>query len=1025
MPRTLFITLLFFTLNPIWAQVSDNFFITPDTTGHEPMPSSLEGWARRLNTFGHFVPQEKVYVHMDNTCYFLGDTIWYAVYSRRTDRDTPSRISRVMYVELYNQDGYLVERQILEMKDGKGWGNFALPDTLYAGFYELRAYTRWQLNWGQYEHEHTYAEEERFYTMAMAKEFYRDYDKLYSRVFPVYDKPQKPGKYQHDMTLRPLRRYFKDEQPRPKFHLTLYPEGGTLVGDAPCRMAFEVSNQLGETATGRCVILDSGKRIVAEAQTLNRGRGLLHFTPKADEKYHAVFYSDSLDRRGDTIRVKTSIQNIPKDGISLMLNLRDEALEMEVNARGTLSEKVFGYTIMHEGIVEEFGQLEGHRSTVAIPRSALRPGVNQMTLYDAEGRIYADRLFFVSTPELTRPTIKVSGMKEEYEPYEKIVLNIQTLPPPSRAEGGSGESISLSVRDAAYADRLYDNASILVEMLLSSEIKGFVPNPGWYFERDDEEHRLALDLLMLTQGWRRFDWREMATPGDFMLTHPAEYSQVLEGSVHKYSGYANEDYFNMEQMADKLYAMGLDRDMIHRQLRMEYGNRADLSFLNNENWRTRWTGVYDLNKYRPSDHWRYPDSKRAQLPFERTEQGGFTFSKDRDTYASQQQYDAGVSNPQSRLHNDRPSWQRIIGNSSKWKHEPFIYAEFTKPGCKPLVGEAVTQNGLFRIIVPDIDGYCIMFLGASDSTKWNKPRPFWSKKKRGNSRFQSKTYKGRPVLTLQQEDDPYGFPNEYPDYYVRLDFPYPRFVKPYSWYQCHLAPLPALLLQRQQDKGFISGVNMREVVIRSRRNGLRQFNASQPAFVLDAYEAFNATIDAGFNYGRFEGDFSYNVAHTYVGDMNMHRQYGIEERYDSIHNSRNRTPFALRQYHLLSNLDKVYVYTDYAPRNEGSQRYTQDDQPDVTVNLIKFPEGKKRYHYVNRRFLLQGFNYPDQFYHADYSHRQPSPEEAKDYRRTLYWNPDLKLDEKGCAHITLYNNSHSTAIETSVAGQTSEGALLY
>ena len=109
------------------------------------LPTTLEGWADRLARFGKGIPQEKVYVHMDNTCYFLGDTLWFAAYTRRTDTDVPSDISHVLYAELFDQDGYLVERQLIEMQGGHGYGNFALPDTLYAGYYELRAYTRWQL----------------------------------------------------------------------------------------------------------------------------------------------------------------------------------------------------------------------------------------------------------------------------------------------------------------------------------------------------------------------------------------------------------------------------------------------------------------------------------------------------------------------------------------------------------------------------------------------------------------------------------------------------------------------------------------------------------------------------------------------------------------------------------------------------------------------------------------------------------------------------------------------------------------
>ena len=112
----------------------------------EPV-TALTALAERARAFGQRIPQEKVYVHMDNTNYFLGDTIWFAAYTRRTDSDKPSKVSRVLYAELWNHDGFLVERKLVEMKEGRGHGYFALPDTLYSGYFELRAYTRWQLNW--------------------------------------------------------------------------------------------------------------------------------------------------------------------------------------------------------------------------------------------------------------------------------------------------------------------------------------------------------------------------------------------------------------------------------------------------------------------------------------------------------------------------------------------------------------------------------------------------------------------------------------------------------------------------------------------------------------------------------------------------------------------------------------------------------------------------------------------------------------------------------------------------------------
>ena len=263
----------------------------------------LERLTERLGRFGRFVPQEKVYVHMDNTGYFLGDTIWFAAYSRRTDNDRPSRISRVLYVELLNHDGYLVERKLVEMQDGHGSGFFALPDTLYSGYFELRAYTRWQLNWGQKEHYHAWETERWFYNRAMAKDFFRDYEKLYSRVFPVYDKPKAAGDFYHDMTLRPLQRYFKSEPKPVELLLSLFPEGGNLVAGLPCRIAFEAATSEGEVRDGELRLM-ADKQIIATARTENRGRGTFVFTPIEGQNYEAVFVADNDNTKQGTVRQK-------------------------------------------------------------------------------------------------------------------------------------------------------------------------------------------------------------------------------------------------------------------------------------------------------------------------------------------------------------------------------------------------------------------------------------------------------------------------------------------------------------------------------------------------------------------------------------------------------------------------------------------------------------------------------------------------------------------------------------------------
>ena len=197
--------------------------------------SDTDSIYHKVQGFGIGLPQEKVYLHLDNTCYFVGDTIWYKGYVTRSDKGTLTDLSKILYVELLTPDGFLVERQQLEMPNGTANGAFVLTDSLYAGYYELRAYTRWMLNFGQYEHPHAQWSEDAFYNKEMAKDFFRDYEKLYSRVFPVYDKPKETGHYTKDMTLRPLRRYFKARKGKPELELKFYPEGGNLVSGTDCK----------------------------------------------------------------------------------------------------------------------------------------------------------------------------------------------------------------------------------------------------------------------------------------------------------------------------------------------------------------------------------------------------------------------------------------------------------------------------------------------------------------------------------------------------------------------------------------------------------------------------------------------------------------------------------------------------------------------------------------------------------------------------------------------------------------------
>ena len=963
--------------------------------GQEPADSGLTRLAERARLFGERIPQEKVFVQMDNTCYFLGDTIWFSAFTRRTNSGRPSRISRVLYAELWNHDGFLVERKLVEMRDGRGSGFFALPDTLYSGYFELRAYTRWQLNWGESLFAHARKRESWFFKRELEKDFYRDYEKLYSRVFPVYDKPKQEGEYNRDMTLRPLRRYFKNDPEPPKLLLSLFPEGGNLVAGMPCRVAFEAALEDGEYSEGTMSLLIKNEKLkikneygeeVTEVKTENRGRGTFTFTPEEGKSYEVVFTSSD----GKTARQK--MKDIEKEGVSLQVSQQGDQWVFDI--RSNLN-RPLGMTIMHEGVTSRFAQIKNER--LKIKNEELKGGINQVTIFDEEGRVWADRLFFVTKPELTQATISISGLKGEYQPYELITLDVkcqeENVNTPLLNREGPG--VSLAVRDAVRQDNTFDSGNIMTEMLLSSEIKGFVPQPEWFFERDDEEHRRGLDLLMMTQGWRRFAWQDMAIEKRWEITHPAEQAQKLIGSVHKYS---------LNPLPAENWC----------------GGRNYLEHLNIE-------GLY------------YDGTQN-------TATGNTLFAGNRDTadldamVAAQKQF-------QSRSLRDKRSTPYHTKETGDIKNEVRVHAEFIKPDASDgekgaVMGDIETNNGDFSIDVPRFYGDCVFFLTAQDTTKWDKnTRALWLKKYRQHS-------------WIQMEDDEYERIHEDAEFYVRLNFPYPRWITPYSYYQVHNAGFrdTTTIGRLISDSSHL----MDEIIIRARRNGLRRLDLSKPAYVVDAYEIGNIAMDMGLltnlyyssvlmpptadessrrSYTEIGYGNTSEIADAFVinsvGDMNMDRQYETSLYWDSLHVAGAgvlNIPFInneeQRRYSRLEYIDKMYLYTDYSPREEGNERYSQDNQPSVAVRLTHYPNWERRVTYRDRRYILQGFAYQEDFYHPDYK-RNPPKEGQKDYRRTLYWNPDLKLDKNGEAHVTLYNNSQKTRIKVEANGMTSEGGFLY
>lgn len=901
--------------------------------------STLESMAQRLQTFGARLSQEQVFLHMDNTCYYLGDTLYYKAYVSRGDNGKPTNLSGILYCELLNDDGYLVERQMLPLEGGEAYGNFSLADTaLYAGYYELRAYTKWQLNWGVTEQPHSRWAEQYFFNKDMARDYYRDYEKLYSRVFPVYDRPLSPGDFLQDMTLRPLAAYYKNPAGEPETTLQLFPEGGNLVAGLKQRVAWEARNEQGRTLDGTLrVTTPDGQTITSE--TINRGRGVFEVTVSAGQRLTAEFTPSASHDNPAGALPATTILKAEGDGVSLQVDTDTTGISVSCATAGLASQEELGVTIMCKGLLKHFQKMDG--TPIRLPVS--EAGVYQVTVFNQDGRVYADRLCFFLPSGFRSSNVTFSGVKSgNYSSFEPISIELH---------GAPGASMSVAVRDAAKSEYVYDTGNMLTESLLSSQIKGFVPQPQWFFQKDEPQRRQALDLLLMVQGWRRYVWKEMAVQGEFQLRHmPENRYPHWTGQVHNYSA---------EQVLS-----------VFEQRAREGGERTDDDASSGNDQKEK------------------SMEKTMEEKVETKGKSGLTDSRD-----------------------------RFNKKENNLKYPVALHAEFSQPDNEGVEGDMRSQ-GTFALDFPRYYEEFLFFLGASDTTKWKKGEaPVW-------------VQNGR---TKRDELD-------FPEFYVKLDLFYPRFPKPYDYYQSHLAPMP-------KDNPLYNSMNeqvrmLSEVVVGARRNGRRRFGYWRPAFVIDAYDAFNATCDAGFAPGYFMGAdrFGEDVARTYIGDMKTDRRYDIGYRFDgkvysqgtAMERRRQQTDIPeaiprptsnmsdtkLDKYNYLWNLNKVVVFTDYSPRKDQSGKYRGNDLPSVTIDFHLLDDGVERLYRKNRFWKMKGFSIPDEFYSPDYS-KQPLP--AEDYRRTLYWNPGVRLDADGQATINLYNNSSSSILQISAEGWDAEG----
>jgi CarboxypepD_reg-like domain len=459
--------------------------------------TAVEKAIARLKNFSDQHIAEKGYLHFDKPYYAAGDTIYFKAYLTLGQDHQLSNLSGLLHVDLINTNNQIDKSIKLQLTDGVGWGDFALPDSLPKGNYRVRAYANWMRNDGS--------------------------GAYFEQTIPV-------GSILSDKVTESISR--STVAINAKADVQFFAEGGNMVTGIRSKIAFKAigTNGLGINVKG--LIVDNENEEITATASEHLGMGYFYLTPREGKTYKARFtYSDGTQ---NTI----GLPNPDAKGIVLSVNndsLPKASVKIEANNAFYQENKNKDYSlVIYSGGIATtvICKLDSPVIILDILKRRLKTGIATVTLFSPAGEPLCERLLFIQKYDQLH--LAVSSDKKTYEKREKIniSLNVKT-----NADEPSAGHFSVSVIDEGKVtvDENTEN-TILTNLLLTSDLKGFIEQPNYYFNSISDKKLSDLDLVMLTHGYRGFEWKQLLNNGYPPIAYQPENNLEITGTAKSLIG---------------------------------------------------------------------------------------------------------------------------------------------------------------------------------------------------------------------------------------------------------------------------------------------------------------------------------------------------------------------------------------------------------------------------------------------------------------------------------------------------------
>jgi len=449
--------------------------------------ATAQNFTAVLDTLNTNYRQEKLYLQFDRAVYTAGETIWFKAYLFAGN--FPSLISKTLYTEVTDANGKLLQRITSPVIMSSAAGSLDIPSNISGNVF-VKCYTKWMLNFDS--------------SFIFSKAIF---------IIPVQKKGTKPSLVAAEKTSVAANTNSSTTV------VQFFPEGGDLVQDVESRVAFKATNNFGIPVNINGDILDSKGKTITSFTTMHDGMGTFTLQPLANEQYKAVW----KDVTGQTH--ENVLPQAKPNGIVLEANYTGHQIEFTIK-RSATTNYAFVY-VMAQMQQQQLYRAKSNISqklsfTSVIPTDNFPAGIIQLTIFSPDEKPLAERIVFINLADFSfNPSVNAS--EKNLGRRQKNVIQIDIPDTVST-------NLSIAITDAGLNYK-QSTDNIFSTVLLTSDIKGYVYNPAYYFSTYADSIADHLDLVMLTNGWRRFKWIEVLAGHYRPLNYFPENYISIEGQL--------------------------------------------------------------------------------------------------------------------------------------------------------------------------------------------------------------------------------------------------------------------------------------------------------------------------------------------------------------------------------------------------------------------------------------------------------------------------------------------------------------